>query len=65
MKVKHKVGQTNWSPFEVSIYFEDEEETIRFYETLQKDSQPRQLQELGSYVESCSEDQTLQPEQSI
>ncbi len=65
MKVKHKVGQTNWSPFEISIYFENEEETMRFYEALQKDSQPEQLQGLGSYIESCSEEQTLQCEQFI
>lgn len=65
MKIQHNPGAGAWAPFSVIISFEDEEETIRLYEHLQRENQSSQVQTLGAYIESCSEEQVRQHEQSI
>jgi rubrerythrin len=65
MRVNHNPGSGVWAPFAIIISFETEEETVRFYEHLQKENQPSQVQALGSYIEGCSEEQVQQHEESI
>lgn len=64
MRVSHKPGNS-WAPFEVVLIFDNEEETEEFYNNLQADGMDAQLQALGSYIETCSEEQRQQREQSI
>jgi len=65
MKVQHNPGNGAWAPFGIVLSFEDEEETIRLYKQLQNEDQSSQVRALGSYIESCSEEQVQQHELSI
>lgn len=65
MKVSHQPGSTTWAPFRVILIFESEEETEEFYNELQADGMDARFQALGAYIETCSEEQQQQREQSI
>lgn len=65
MQIFHKFDDLVWTPFAIIISFDNENETIAFYKAMQEEQCSKQMKTIGSYIETCFEEQRLQRGQTI